>query len=165
MFARHFIDSLEFARQGRELCGEIAVAEMPRLQDFLVNPQGVVNYTLRGRVGRDGNSVLELVLEGSCQLRCQRCLAEMTHPVKLATQLQLVPEDEFDEFSGDEGEMDCIAADTNLDVQDMIEEEILLSLPFAPRHPAGVCQLAAEKLNSTEKNPFMVLSGLKMKNY
>jgi len=165
MFARHFIDSLDFARQGRELRGEIAVAEMPRLREFLINPQGVVKYSVRGKVGRDGNPVLELELDGSCQLRCQRCLAEMTYPVKLATRLQLVPEDEFDEFSDDEGEMDSIAADTNLDVQGMIEEEILLSLPFAPRHPEGVCQHVAEKLNSSGKNPFLALSGLKIKNH
>jgi uncharacterized protein len=165
MFARHFIDSLDFARQGRELCGEIAVAGMPRLRDLLVNPQGTVRYIVRGMVGRDGNPMLKLTLDGSCQLRCQRCLAEMTYPIKLDSQLLLVQENEFDEFSGEEGEMDCIAADDNLDVQDMIEEEILLSLPFAPKHPVGVCQLAADKLNSSEKNPFAVLSGLKMKNH
>jgi uncharacterized protein len=165
MFARNFIDSLDFARKGRELCGEIAVADMPRLRELLVSHQGAVKYSLRGMVGRDGNPALELELVGSCQLRCQRCLDEMTYPIKLASRLLLVPEDEFDEFSGDENEVDSIAADSNLDVQEMIEEEILLSLPFAPRHPDGVCQHVAEKLYSTEKNPFGVLSVLKMKNH
>lgn len=165
MFARHFIDSLDFARQGRELRGEIAVAEMPRLQDLLASPQGTVNYILRGMVGRDGNPMLELALEGSCQLRCQRCLAEMNYPVKLVSHLLLVPKNEFDEFFDEEGEMDCIAADAHLDVQDMIEEEILLSLPFAPKHPTGVCQNAVEKLNSAKKNPFSVLSGLKISDH
>lgn len=165
MFARHFIDSLDFARQGRELRGEIAVAEMPRLQDLLASPRGTVNYIVRGMIGRDGNPMLEVVLEGSCQLRCQRCLAEMNYPVKLVSHLLLVPKNEFDEFFDEEGEMDCIAADAHLDVQDMIEDEILLSLPFAPKHPAGVCQNAVEKLNSAEKNPFSVLSGLKISDH
>ncbi len=165
MFARHFIDSLEFARQGRELCGEIAVAEMPRLLELLVTPHGTFKYSVRGMVGRDDNPMLELALDGSCQLRCQRCLAEMTYPLKQVSHLQLVPEDEFDEFSVEQGEMDSILADTHLDVRNMIEEEILLSLPFAPKHPAGVCQYAADKLNSTGMNPFAVLSGLKMKNH
>ncbi|MGC2457695.1 MAG: DUF177 domain-containing protein [Gallionellaceae bacterium] len=109
--------------------------------------------------------MLEVVLEGSCQLRCQRCLAEMNYPVKLVSHLLLVPKNEFDEFFDEEGEMDCIAADAHLDVQDMIEDEILLSLPFAPKHPAGVCQNAVEKLNSAEKNPFSVLSGLKISDH
>ncbi len=161
MFARHFIDSLDFARQGRELCGEIAVAETPRLQDLLASRQGTLNYIVRGMLGRDGNPLLELKLEGSCQLRCQRCLAEMTYPVILVSHLLLVPKNELDDFFDEEAEMDCIAADTHLDVLEMIEEEILLSLPFAPKHPIGVCQNAVEKLISAEKNPFSVLSRLK----
>ena len=35
MFARHFIDSLDFARNGKELSGVVPLAEMRRLQDVL----------------------------------------------------------------------------------------------------------------------------------
>jgi uncharacterized protein len=138
---------------------------MPRLQDLLASPRGAVNFILRGMAGRDGNPMLELELDGSCQMRCQRCLGEMTYPVKLVSHLLLVPENELDEFVDEEGEMDCIAADSHLDVQDLIEDEILLSLPFAPRHPAGVCRSAVNEFNSAGENPFAVLSGLKMSNH
>jgi uncharacterized protein len=163
MFARHFIDSLDFARNGRELRGEAAVSEMLRLRDMLAVPEGKISYFVRGLQGQDGKPMLEVELEGSCQLRCQRCLGALVYPVKLVSHLLLVPEGELDEFSVEESELDSITADKHLDVLDMIEEEILLSLPFAPRHPFGACQYVAQGLARSEKNPFAVLSGLKKK--
>lgn len=163
MFARHFIDSLDFARNGRELRGEVAVADLPRLQDMLAAPDGLIHYVVRGLQGRDGKPMLEVELEGVCRLRCQRCLEAMDYPVKQTTRLLLVPESELDAFSDDENELDSIAADPHLDVQDMIEQEILLNLPFAPRHPEGECRPAADGSNQPAKNPFAALAGLKKK--
>ncbi len=164
-----FIDSLDFAYKGKELRGEVAAAEMPRLQDMLAAPAGKIAYALRGLPGRDGRPMLEVALEGSCQLRCQRCLQEFTYPIKLVTSLILVPEDELDELLVDEDEIDSIPADQNLDVLALLEEELLLNLPFAPKHPEGACQPAvgyvvktvAKTSDRVEKNPFAVLAELR----
>jgi len=163
MFARHFIDSLDFARNGKELRGEAAVADLPRLQDMLAAPDGVIRYVVRGLQGKDGKLMLGLEVDGSCRLRCQRCLDALEHPVKLETRLLLAREGELDAFSDDEDEPDSIAADKRLDVLDMVEQEILLSLPFAPRHPEGECRPAAGAEGRPETNPFAVLAGLKKK--
>ncbi len=175
MFTRQFIDSLDFAYKGKELRGEVAAAEMPRLQDMLAAPaacpehgrRGKIAYVLRGLPGRDGRHMLEVALEGSCQLRCQRCLQEFTYPIKLVTRLILVPGDELDELSVDEDEIDSIPADQNLDVLALLEEELLLNLPFAPKHPEGACQSAVgygvKTSDRVEKNPFAVLADLKIK--
>ncbi len=165
MFARHFIDSLEFARNGRELRGEALLAEMPRLQDMLAAPEGNVGYIVRGLQGKDGKPMLELELGGSCQLRCQRCLGGLEYPVKLATRLLLVQESEPDESSIEENAPDSIMADKHLDVLGMIEEEILLSLPFAPKHSSGACHPVEGDLERSEpgEKPFAVLSGLKFR--
>ncbi len=164
-----FIDSLDFAYKGKELRGEVAAAEMPRLQDMLAAPAGKISYVLRGLPGRDGRPMLEVALEGSCQLRCQRCLQEFTYPIKLVTRLNLVPGDELDELSVDEDEIDSIPADQNLDVLALLEEELLLNLPFASKHPEGACQPAVGYVVKTvvktsdrvEKNPFAVLAELR----
>jgi uncharacterized metal-binding protein YceD (DUF177 family) len=42
----------------------------------------------------------------------------------------------------------------------LLEEELLLSLPIAPKHGLGECQIAVEGL-SRSNNPFAVLAGLK----
>lgn len=164
MFARHFIDSLDFARNGRELSGIAPLAEMPRLQDALAVPDGEISYVVRGLPDKDGKPMLEVAVDGICQLRCQRCLNGFAYPIKLVSRLLLAQPDELDEFSvEDSDEVDSIPADKHLDVLNMIEEEILLSLPFAPKHPPGECQPAGGSSNFPDRNPFAVLAGLKNK--
>jgi uncharacterized protein len=158
MFARPFIDSLDFAHRGEELRGEVPVAELPRLKDMLADPQGKVSYVLRGLCDKDGKPQLELSLEGLCILRCQRCLEGLNYPVKLVSRLRLVSDS--DESDVDDDEMDSIPVDKHLDVLSLLEEEMLLSLPIAPKHATGECQIAAEGLAKSE-NPFALLAGLK----
>lgn len=163
-----WIDSLDFARNAREVCGAVQIADLPRLQDMLAVPDGEINYVVRGSQDQYGKPMLKVVLDGQCQLRCQRCLQGISYPVHLATRLLLVRAKELDEFSDDENEIDSIPAEEHLNVLGMIEEELLLSLPFAPMHPAGECQPAmagyvAHEMVQAEKNPFAVLSELKRK--
>lgn len=162
MFARHFIDSLDFAHNGRELHGVVPLTEMPRLQDMLASPEGEISYFVRGLPDKDGKPMLEVTVEGLCQLRCQRCLNGFEYSIKLFSRLQLAQASELDEFSVEENdEADSIVADKHLDVLSMIEEEILLSLPFAPKHPSGACQSVVEGKNQSAPHPFAALEGLK----
>jgi len=164
MFARHFIDSLDFAHNGRVLDGVAQPTEMPRLQDMLADSTGEIRYVVRGLPDKDGKPVLEVSIDGVLQLRCQRCLSGFAYPLNLVSRLLLEQPGELDEFSDEENDaMDSIAADKHLDVLNMIEEEILLSLPFAPKHPEGECKPAVESLNPSDRNPFAVLAGLKSK--
>lgn len=166
MFARHFIDSLEFARNGMELRGEAAIAEMNRLQDVLATPDGRVTYVLCGLPDKNGKSLLKLTLDGTCKLRCQRCLQALSYSIRTETLLMPVPKEELEnpglETAGlDEDEIDLIPADARLDVLDLVEEEILLGLPLAPMHELGACQAAMQDSSFAEENPFAVLRGLK----
>ena len=162
MFARHFIDSLDFARNGRELRGVVPLTEMPRLQDMLAAPEGELSYFVRGLPNKDGKPMLEVTVDGVCQLRCQRCLNGFAYPIKLFSCLQLAQAIELDEFSVEENdEADSIVADKHLDVLNMIEEEILLSLPFAPKHPLGTCQPVMKEWSQPDTHPFAALKGLK----
>ncbi len=162
MFARHFIDSLDFAHNGRELRGIVPLTEMPRLQDMLATPDGKISYFVRGLPDKDGKPMLEVTVDGLCQLRCQRCLNGFPYPLKLFSRLMLARAGELNEFSVDENdEVDSIAADKHLDVMDMIEEEILLSLPFAPKHPQGECHSAVKEINALDKRPFAIHEDLK----
>jgi uncharacterized protein len=166
MFARHFIDSLDFARQGQELRDKAPVSEMARLQDMLAAPDGEVSYVLRGLTGKDGKPLLELGITGNCQLRCQRCLQGMPYAIDTVSLLMPVPENEL-ESSPDGGELDeddgidRIPAEARLDVLGLVEDEILLGLPFSPRHEFGACAAAAGSEPAGKQNPFAVLRELK----
>ncbi len=169
MFARHFIDSLDFALKGQELRDKAPVSEMPRLQDVLAAPDGEVSYVLRGLTGKDGKPLLELSLAGNCQLRCQRCLQGMPYVIDTVSLLMPVPENELESSSPEGGELDeedgidRIPADAHLDVLGMVEDEILLGLPFSPKHEFGACAAAAEHVSAEKQNPFAVLRELKNK--
>lgn len=170
MFARHFIDSLDFARNGQELRGEAPVQEMPRLQDMLAAPEGQIHYILRGLTGRRGELLLELALEGELQLRCQRCMQAFSHAVKTVSLLMPVPESELQDSLAaggelEEDEIDRIPANPHLDLWELVEDEILLDLPLSPRHPPGACPgyegTGAENSAPAAENPFAVLRSLK----
>jgi uncharacterized protein len=158
MFARPFIDSVDFARNGKELRGETGLAELSRLVDMLARTDGSLTYIVRGY--RQGDSdMLEVTLRGACILRCQRCLGELVYPVDMVSRLLLLPADRLDEVEDDD-EVDAIEATSQLDVLALIEEELLLGLPFAPKHPDGEC---APTMNGLQQkvSPFSALAGLK----
>ncbi len=161
MFARHFIDSLDFAWNGRELRGELPVAELPRLQEMLASLEGQISYLVRGYRSKDDKPMLEVTITGSCQLRCQRCMKGLVHPIKIVSRLLLQDERELAESTDEGDEVDSILADSHLDVHALLEEEILLSLPFAPMHPVGVCRAGDGQLAQPEQHPFAVLAKLK----
>ncbi len=163
MFARPFIDSLDFARNGSEISGVVPVAEMPRLLDALENPQGILSYMVRGDLDSRSNPLLEVSIAGQCQLRCQRCLSAMDYQVGLDVRLMLRDQVALDALGDEEDECDSILAEAQLDVLNLLEEEILLSLPIAPRHDdPGACRAAGGKNEPGEaKNPFAVLAKFK----
>jgi len=143
----------------------------------LENSQGALSYTVRGGLDKLGNHLLDVSITGNCRLRCQRCLGAMEHAVRIDTRLLLRDQtslDALDVAGGEEEEFDSILADAHLDVLDLLEEEILLSLPIAPKHKLGhelgACQVAeggnkplrqAQDRHEEEKTPFAVLAKLK----
>jgi DUF177 domain-containing protein len=164
MYARPFIDSLDFAGNGRYISGEVQVAELPRLFEMLENPRGVLKYTVQGGVDTQDTHFLDLSVSGRCQLRCQRCLGGLDYQVQLDTHLLLRDQDSLDlldEIAGGDEEFDSILADEHMDILDMLEEEILLSLPIAPKHEFGACQAASDVHRNEARHPFAVLAKLK----
>jgi uncharacterized protein len=156
MFARPFIDSIDFARNGRELCDEIPIVSLSRLSDVLSSSEGTLRYKVIGSKTGDTH-MLEIELEGLCQLRCQRCLGEFTYPIAVTTHLLLLSADKLDEIDDD---VDAVEATTQLDVLALIEDEVLLGLPFAPKHADESCNASLKDLQQST-NPFAVLAVLK----
>ena len=160
MFTRPFIDSLDFARRGGEISGEVPIIELPRMADMLTDFEGKISYVLSGLQGKDGKPRLTLALDGVCNLRCQRCLGTLAYPIALLSNLRLVTAGELDVADIEDDEVDSIPAEKRLDVLALLEEELLLSLPIAIKHDLNACQVANEGLKRPD-NPFAVLAGLK----
>ncbi|WIM07017.1 MAG: DUF177 domain-containing protein [Candidatus Nitricoxidivorans perseverans] len=154
------IDSLEFTREGGRLEGNAPVGAFPRLADVLVDDngsmRGSLHWELTGERQDGGRHTLTLRLQGNLSLRCQRCLETVIWPVDLESRLLLVPPGEEwpdDELADDRS--DAIEADKALALLPLVEEEVLLALPIAPRHEN--CRPPAA-FDEREPSPFAVLA-------
>lgn len=160
MVAHPLIDGVDFALKGSVLHGKLGLETLPRLIELWPDLSGSVAYTIRGL--RDGERLLlQIELNGECSLTCQRCLSRMIHPVSMIQVLRLAPPEKIDLIDR-EDELECIEASTEMDVIAMIEDELLLGLPYAPRHPEGEC---AGQLDGSKRiaGPFAELANLDIK--
>ena len=160
MSAPPFIDSLDFAKNRSQLSGELRVADLSRLSDVLESSAGALRYTLRGDVNALDVPYLTLTLAGSCRLQCQRCLSGLDFQVDVENSVLLRTQAELDALEDDDEAFDSILAESNLDIQNLLEEELVLSLPISPRHES--CQaVAGQGLQKDVEHPFAALAKLK----
>ncbi|HYC45347.1 MAG TPA: YceD family protein [Burkholderiales bacterium] len=166
MSAAAVIDSLEFARGEQELRGSLSVASLKRLEDVLFDSQGTLEYTVRGSRDERNRPLLVLEVTGALNLQCQRCLGRLEHDVRIASTLLLAPRGAPQDESDDPEGPDAIEASDGLDVGELVEDEVLLSLPLAPRHPEGTCEsrLPREGAHGEPRNAFAKLASLKRSN-
>ncbi|HSC79462.1 MAG TPA: YceD family protein [Chitinolyticbacter sp.] len=155
------IHSAEFAKEKQSLEGSVEVAALARLADQLADQAGVVNWRLVGGVDRYQRPYLVLTLRGELNLVCQRCLKPLAWSLKGESVLtQFVDEESLDDAENIDEDLEGMLIEPELDVQGLVEDEVLLSLPLAPRHVA--CGDEDEAVRAAAKpNPFAVLAGLK----
>ncbi len=159
--AKPVIDAREFAGAGEVLEGVLPVAGFERLAGLLSGKNGEVRYRLRGTRDALNRPALGLEFETAVEVTCQRCLQPFTLPLAGANRLRLV--DREPEWTGEEIEAaeedDEIVASAALDVAELVEDEVLLALPLAPRHAR--CEVAGGKADLGRESPFKVLEKLK----
>jgi uncharacterized protein len=164
MPAQTVIDSLEFARTGQVLCGNLPIAGLTRLKESLFDAAGEVQFELKGARDAHLRPALVIDISGVLQLQCQRCLEGMAFPLRLSNTLLL---DNSEHDSGlEEEDVEWIEASSELDVASLIEDEILLSLPYSPRHEEGRCREGARiSAVTAESSAFAKLAELKRKSH
>lgn len=149
---------------GREFSGEVALLSLPRLAALLFEPVGQCRY--RVRFGRDALAVpfVELDVQATLRLLCQRTLQPFDAPQEIVQRLGLI-RDEAQESSLPEGyEPVLVDADGMLHPFDLIEDELLLAVPAFPVRPGSEprdLSLGAPEEGETTANPFAALAALK----
>jgi uncharacterized protein len=99
-------------------------------------------------------------VSGTLALACQRCLEAIVFELDIDSLLELVPEGV--ELSQDELEddtRDFLPVAGELDVAQLVEDEVLLALPVAPRHER--CGLPGAAAAGEQIHPFAALAKLK----
>jgi uncharacterized protein len=145
----------------------VPLAELPRLRAQLASVSGEVQGRVHFR-RMAGIAVAELTLSGTAHLVCQRCLGTMDVGVAAATQVGLIATEADADRVPEELEP-VLAPEGRISVGELVEEELLLTLPIVPLHSegeGGVCvvadapPLAANERADEVQRPFAQLAEL-----
>lgn len=166
LMSNYLIDTLKFVHEAGLLQGSLTLPGLERLKSYLANSKGILAYSVHGVSDEQNRPLLKIMISGSINLRCQRCLDKLEYQLDLETNLFLA-RSETELFHYDEDIfIDAIPATRELDLLTLLEDEIILGLPVAPRHQNdGTCQLSKDYVathdDALNEHPFMMLSILK----
>ena len=133
------IDSLEFAQTGQSLSGDLPIPGLTRLRDSLADALGKIEFVVKGGLDGRRRPTLSVEVSGVLHLQCQRCLGVLDYPLRISSTLLLVSPSGVAAEDLEAEDAEWIEASTTLDVTELVEDEILLSLPYAPRHVDESC--------------------------
>lgn len=159
------IDARRFAQQGVVLRGTVPVTELPRLNDIDLVVEAV-EAELFFSLDEQRERVVTGQLRAAVQLQCQRCLDLM--PVNLVCDMNLAMVRDEESARSLPGNYDpWVMTEDQADLFALVEEEILLNLPYVVYHdtPCGSAIAQEEppglSAESDKPNPFQVLKQLK----
>jgi uncharacterized protein len=172
-FSARRLDVSAFAEEAGELAGQEPLRTYPRL---LAETQGraadsPVSWSARAEV-RNLRHVhpqvwLYLKAQARLSLTCQRCLAPVEVPVAVDRAFRFVADENMAAAEDEQAEEDVLALSRSFDLIELVEDELLMDMPLAPRHetcpPVSVTVGQEEVPPSTQEreNPFAVLGKLK----
>ena len=164
------VDALRLAEAGSHLVGGVPLEGLKRIVPLLDSAQGEAQVELEFGLDAQGVPYVRSRVEAELHLLCQRCLEPMLYRVDAEALFGIVESAPEAERLSEQYEP-LVVSDRRLFLADLVEDELLLSLPIVPKHSESECP-AAHKLAETDEqqdatedkeNPFAVLSRLKDK--
>ena len=153
------IDGVAFARAAGVLQGQLGLESLPRLAQSGCSAADL-QYVLGGEINERGKPGLSLSVTGNVRLQCQRCLSEIDFPLRLDAQLELAAGEA--EILAAEDDVDRVVAGRDMSVASLVEEEVILALPMAPKHEQ--CRAAAEADTGARRSAFQALDALRRRS-
>jgi uncharacterized protein len=169
---RH-LDVAAFAESAGELSGQWPLSAMSRLAD-MVHRESVgadeqahwnVRGEKRGSISGPARIWLHLQAHANCSLVCQRCLQPVATAIDAKRSFMFVVGEAAAAELDAQCEDDVLALTRELDLRELVEDELLLSLPLVPKHeqcpsPLLVAETGSE-LAAGAPHPFAALAALK----
>ncbi len=144
--------------------GDFDLEEFPRLAEALAEGGAKLHYRVAASLDKQRRKVVSCIIEGFVFLTCQVSLEEFRHGISIDERLVLVDnESQLPSIQEESDAEDYLVADGPVDVLDLVEDAILLSLPMIPRKP-GVEATGAKKEKGTQESPFAALASLKKRS-
>jgi uncharacterized protein len=173
-FVARRLDVMGFAEEGAALSGQDAVQDHPRL---LADTRGrgsasPVTWSAVGEL-RNPRHVhpqiwLHLRARTVLPLTCQRCLAPVDVPVDVERSFRFVTDEDMAAAQDEQSEEDVLALSRAFDLVELVEDELLMEVPLAPRHESCPEPLVHEASDEdfdeaagARENPFALLGKVK----
>ena len=167
-----YLDTYELARLGDTVRGTTPLVQFARLIEGLPDQgEAQAEWAVTGEKNAHGQNFLLISVRACPVLECQRCMQPFSFSLETETRVQLVrSEADLEADDGQELEADDIieriVGSTRLNVLELIEDEVILGLPYVPKH--DVCPSLPKPLAQNEEladagrpSPFAALSQLK----
>lgn len=152
------------ASQARVFKGTFTPRDLDRLRDSIADDRGELRYEITAGLDRQRQKVVTCIIEGFVFLICQNTLEAFRHEISIHDRLVLVDDESRLPSVEEEGDAeDYVVADEPLDVRDLVEDAVLLSLPMVPRKPGQDVPVKREAGTGRKESPFAALASLKKK--
>lgn len=160
-----YINPLRLAKSREWIQGSLQLDSFGRLKDGLLENTGELSFSLSFYFDESGVCVIESKIGTQVTLECQRCLKPVVCQIHKKTLLGLVEnKDDIDNLAK---EYEPLQIDEEtFSVKQLIEDELLLSIPFSPLHAENECDGKAvlDQFNeNASPKPFAALAALKKK--
>ena len=173
-FDPHRLDVRRFAEEGAELDATEQLRRLSRLfgETTDADPALPVHWHARGEMTNPQHVQPEiwvhLEAESIVPLVCQRCLQPVDMPLAVDRSFRFVADEATAAAQDDEVEEDLLALSHSFDLLELVEDELLMEVPVAPRHEVcpepvkmSVADAGFEEAGAEKENPFAVLGRLK----
>jgi uncharacterized protein len=163
------VDPFRFAENEIRLEGVIPIKDLKRLCPSLSSDEGQVLTSVAFGVDEQGTRFMRGHYNAHLILQCQRCMEPFESKVSGDLLLGIVTtENAIDELPKDYDA--TVVKDGSFVIQDVIEDELILSLPLVPMHNSKNCKItlplaieSAEIAETEKENPFKVIELLRVK--
>lgn len=165
MTTKQYIDTLSLSGGPQLVKGKVLSAQLVRLvQDFPVQGELEIEWSLSGSMDAVDRRLLEVRAQGSVMLECQRCIKPFVWPVDISNTVEVVSDEAQLEDDDDVEGPDRILCSGRLDALGLVEDELILSIPYVPMHdvcPDSPALSAGEPIQESRPSPFAALGALK----
>ena len=157
------VDVFAAARTGDSVSGDVRIDGMTRLRPLLASSEGTVAYRYSAFVDGRQRPAGSLSLRAVLGLTCSHCEQPVAFTLEASREYSFVHDERALEAIGlEDADSEPLVGSPRFDLDGLIEDELILELPIAPRHPACQREIDAGARPAVEMaaRPFAALAAL-----
>jgi uncharacterized protein len=147
-----FADPMRLCALGKVYEGAIPLADLSRLAPLLTSTEGEAAFALAFQMDAGRGPTVRVKVKASLPLQCQRCLETMLHEVDSESSLVVVRGPEEAERLPEDVDP-LLVGDDRLALRSLLEDELLLAIPPAPKHRPQDCKVDLDEVNVQTGQP------------